>query len=117
MKPKNWVLPDRSPVAIVVGMLLLGPPTWPMNSAQQSSAGWREGGGQQDVRAAIQIMGLDLSMASYNPHYAPNMWIDLPPFGSTVECAIPGNQSFKGIREGPHSYNVEMDIGKAILGG
>jgi|PlaIllAssembly_1097288.scaffolds.fasta_scaffold117089_3 type II secretory pathway pseudopilin PulG len=105
--------------AIVVGMLLLGAAYVAMNSAQQSSAGVeRKVAAQQDVRAAIQIMGLDLSMASYNPHYAPNMWIDLPPFGSTVECTIPGNQSFKGIREAtPTAITVEMDIGESNLVG
>lgn len=105
--------------AIVMGMLLLGAAYVAMTSGQQSSAGVeRKVAAQQDVRAAIQIMGLDLSMASYNPHYAPNMWIDLPALGSRVECTIPGNQTFKGIREAtPTAITVEMDIGESNLAG
>jgi type II secretory pathway pseudopilin PulG len=105
--------------AILVGMLLLGAAYVAMNAGQQSSAGVeRKVAAQQDVRAAIQIMGLDLSMASYNPHYAPDIWHNLPGFGSVVQCTASGNQSFKGIREAtPTAITVEMDIGESNLVG
>ncbi len=105
--------------AILVGMLLLGAAYVAMTAGQQSSAGVeRKVAAQQDVRAAMQIMGLDLSMASYNPHYAPNIWHDLPGFGSTVQCTASGNQTFKGIREAtPTAITVEMDIGESNLVG
>jgi type II secretory pathway pseudopilin PulG len=105
--------------AILVGMLLLGAAYVAMNAGQQSSAGVeRKVAAQQDVRAALQIMGLDLSMASYNPHYAPNIWHDLPGFGSVVQCTASGNQAFKGIREATATaITVEMDIGESNLVG
>ncbi len=105
--------------AILVGMLLLGAAYVAMNAGQQSSAGVeRKVAAQQDVRAAIQIMGLDLSMASYNPHYAPDIWHDLPGFGSVVQCTASGNQSFRGIREAtPTAITVEMDVGESNLVG
>jgi hypothetical protein len=63
-------------------------------------------------------MGLDLSMASYNPHYAPDIWHDLPGFGSAVQCIASGDQTFKGIREAtPTAITVEMDIGESNLVG
>jgi type II secretory pathway pseudopilin PulG len=105
--------------AILVGMLLLGAAYVAMNAGQQSSAGVeRKVAAQQDVRAAMQIMGLDLSMASYNPHYAPNIWHDLPGFGAVVQCTASGDQTFKGIREAtPTAITVEMDIGESNLVG
>jgi prepilin-type N-terminal cleavage/methylation domain-containing protein len=105
--------------AILVGMLLLGAAYVAMTAGQQSSAGVeRKVAAQQDVRAAMQIMGLDLSMASYNPHYAPNIWHDLPGFGSVVQCTASGDQTFRGIREAtPTAITVEMDIGESNLVG
>jgi type II secretory pathway pseudopilin PulG len=105
--------------AILVGMLLLGAAYVAMNAGQQTSAGVeRKVAAQQDVRAALQIMGLDLSMASYNPHYAPDIWHDLPGFGSVVQCTPSGDQSFRGIREAtPTAITVEMDIGETNLVG
>ncbi len=101
--------------AILVGMLLLGAAYVAMNAGQQTSAGVeRKVAAQQDVRAAIQIMGLDLSMASYNPHYAAEIWHDLPVFGSVLQCIPSINQNLKGIREAtPTSITVEMDIGES----
>ncbi len=105
--------------AILVGMLLLGAAYVAMTAGQQSSAGVeRKVAAQQDVRAAMQILGLDLSMASYNPHYAPNIWHNLPGFGSMVQCTASGDQTFKGIREAtPTALTVEMDIGESNLVG
>jgi prepilin-type N-terminal cleavage/methylation domain-containing protein len=105
--------------AILVGMLLLGAAYVAMTAGQQSSAGVeRKVAAQQDVRAALQIMGLDLSMTSYNPHYAPNLWHDLPGFGSMVQCTASGDQTFRGIREAtPTAITLEMDIGESNLVG
>jgi type II secretory pathway pseudopilin PulG len=103
--------------AVLVGMLLLGAAYVAMNAGQQTSAGVeRKVAAQQDVRAAIQIMGLDLSMASYNPHYAVDMWFDLPPMGSIGNCNNPGNQTLRGIREAtPTAITLQMDIDESNL--
>jgi prepilin-type N-terminal cleavage/methylation domain-containing protein len=80
--------------AIFVGMVLMGAAYLAMNSGQQSSAGIeRKVAAQQDVRASLQTMGLELSMASYNPNYVSGIWHDLPPFGNIVQCTASGNQA------------------------
>ncbi len=88
-----------------------------MTSGQQSSAGVeRKVAAQQDVRGALQTMGLELSMASYNPNYVYGIWHDLPPFGNTVGCMASGNQAYKGIREAtPSSITIEMDVGESNM--
>lgn len=101
--------------AVFVGMVLMGAAYLAMNSGQQSSAGIeRKVAAQQDVRASLQTMGLELSMASYNPNYISGIWHDLPPFGSIVQCTASGNQAYKGIREAtPTSITIEMDVGES----
>jgi len=101
--------------AIFVGMVLMGAAYLAMNSGQQSSAGIeRKVAAQQDVRASLQTMGLELSVASYNPNYVSGIWHDLPPFGNIVQCTASGNQAYKGIREAtPTSITIEMDIGES----
>jgi prepilin-type N-terminal cleavage/methylation domain-containing protein len=102
--------------AIFVGLILMSAAYVAMTSGQQSSAGVeRKVAAQQDVRAAMQIMGLELSMASYNPFYMPNLWHNLPPVGSATKtsCTGSGDQTLKGIREAtPTAITVEMDIGE-----
>ena len=104
--------------AIFIGVLLMGAAYIAMTSGQQTSAGVeRKVAAQQDVRAAMQIMGLELSMASYNPHFMPNIWHDLPG-GGTVLCQGLGNQDYKGIREAtPTAITVQMDIGESNQAG
>ena len=105
--------------AIFVGLLLMSAAYVAMTAGQQSSAGVeRKVAAQQDVRAALQIMGLELSMASYNPHYMPNMWHDLPALGAKVDCKPSDKQQLKGIRKAtPWEIIVEMDIGESGLAG
>jgi len=105
--------------AIFVGLILMSAAYVAMTSGQQTSAGVeRKVAAQQDVRAAMQIMGLELSMASYNPNYMPNVWHDLPPSGSAISCTGSGDQTLKGIREAtPTAITVEMDIGESGLSG
>jgi prepilin-type N-terminal cleavage/methylation domain-containing protein len=105
--------------AILIGMMLIAAAYIAMTSGQQTSAGVeRKVAAQQDVRAAMQVMGLELSMASYNPYSMPNIWHDLPPPGGLVECQASGNQAYKGIREAtPTAITVEMDVGESSLVG
>ena len=102
--------------AIFVGLLLMSAAYVAMTAGQQTSAGVeRKVAAQQDVRAAMQIMGLELSMASYNPFYMPNLWHDLPAVGAMVDCTPKASdkQELKGIREAtPTAITVEMDIGE-----
>jgi prepilin-type N-terminal cleavage/methylation domain-containing protein len=105
--------------AILIGMMLIAAAYIAMTSGQQTSAGVeRKVAAQQDVRAAMQVMGLELSMASYNPYSFPNIWHDLPPMGNSMQCQPSTNQAFKGIREAtPTAITVEMDVGESGLVG
>ena len=105
--------------AVLIGVMLVAASYIAMTAGQQSSAGVeRKVAAQQDVRAAMQVMGMELSMASYNPHSMPNIWHDLPPLGNLVLCQGSGDQAFKGIREAtPTSITVEMDVGESSLVG
>jgi hypothetical protein len=68
---------------------------------------------QQDVRAAVDIMAMEIGMASYNPFLATGIWVQppsSPPSGN--DCVAAGNQTYKGIQEAtPSSVTVEMDMG------
>jgi prepilin-type N-terminal cleavage/methylation domain-containing protein len=64
---------------------------------------------QQDARAALDIMALEIRMASYNSNYAGGIWVEGP---NDPNCGtITANQGYKGIQEaGANSITVEMDI-------
>jgi prepilin-type N-terminal cleavage/methylation domain-containing protein len=100
--------------AIFIGLILMGAAYVAMTSGYQTSAGVeRKVSAQQDVRAALQVMGLELSMASYNPNYVSGIWQGLPLVGSTCAAAPPANLAYKGIQVAtPTSIMVEMDLGE-----
>ena len=95
--------------ALFVGGLLMSAVYFTMISGQKSSAGVeRKVAAQQDVRAALDIMALEIGMASYNPNYALGLWVQAP-----GDCAAAGTQSYRGIQEAtPMAITVEMDIGE-----
>jgi prepilin-type N-terminal cleavage/methylation domain-containing protein len=98
-------------LALFVGALLMSAIYVTMISGQKSSAGVeRKVAAQQDVRAALEIMAMEIGMASYNPFLATGIWVQ----GPTGDCTTPGNQTYKGIQEAtPTAITVEMDIGPA----
>jgi hypothetical protein len=69
---------------------------------------------QQDARAALDIMALEIGMASCNPNFATGIWVDGP--GPT--CGnIAVHQTYRGIQEATaNSITVEMDIRGAAAG-
>ncbi|MBN2516129.1 MAG: prepilin-type N-terminal cleavage/methylation domain-containing protein [Deltaproteobacteria bacterium] len=72
---------------------------------------------QQDARAALDIMALEIRMASYNSNYSAGIWTEGP---SNPNCGNPSpNQGYKGIQEaGADSITVEMDINEnSTIGG
>jgi prepilin-type N-terminal cleavage/methylation domain-containing protein len=97
-------------LALFVGAVLMSAIYVTMISGQRSSAGVeRKVAAQQDVRAALEIMAMEISMASYNPNFIPGIWTD----GSTCAGASP-NQAYKGIQEATATtITVEMDIGES----
>ena len=96
-------------IATSVGLIVMGAIYAGMNMGQRSSvAVERKVLAQQDARAALEIMALEIRMASYNPTYATGMWCD----GPSGNCGnLSANQTYKGIQEATaNSITVEMDI-------
>jgi len=93
--------------AIAVGMLLLGAIYTVMVSGEKSSVTMeRKVIAQQDARAALQIMALEIGMASYNSNFTASIWRN--PGDCTSAAA---NQTYKGIPlAATNSITVEMDI-------
>jgi prepilin-type N-terminal cleavage/methylation domain-containing protein len=96
--------------ALFIGVVLLGAIYVAMESGQRSSVAM-EGKvvAQQDVRATLEIMTLEIGMASYNPNFVPNIW------RTDGACANPSaNQAYKGIQVATvNSITVEMDNGES----
>jgi len=101
--------------ALFVGLLLLATVYFSMVSGQRSSVAI-EGKvtAQQDVRAILDVMALEIGMASYNPTFAPNLWT---------------NSLYRGIQPVPNpappnfftmdiALSVQMDLNEdGVLGG
>ncbi len=93
--------------ALLIGGILSGALMALIIAGQRSSGGVeRKVAAQQDVRAALEIMTLEVSMASYNPAFQRDFWVD--PNGCTT---LSPNQFCKGIQvASPTTLVVEMDI-------
>ena len=89
-------------VAMGVTMALMGAVYMSVNSAQRhSSAIERKLSAQQDVKPVLDLMGMEIGMASYNPT-AASLW---------------GGSLNRGIQEATtSSIRVEMDIGPGLDG-
>ena len=100
-------------MALFIGLILLAAIYVSVSTGQKSSAGVeRKVAAQQDIRAALEVMAMEISMASYNPNFISSLWIIPPPqAGACVGSST--NQQYKGIQEAtPTSLTVEMDIDK-----
>ena len=96
--------------ALFIGVVLLGAIYVAMEAGQRSSVAM-EGKvvAQQDVRAILEIMTLEIGMASYNPNFVTGVWLN-----PTGNCTAVGNQAYKGIQVATvNSITVEMDIGES----
>jgi prepilin-type N-terminal cleavage/methylation domain-containing protein len=94
--------------ALAVSLILLLAIGTAIESALKSSAGMeRKVIAQQDVRSALEIMSMEIRMASYNPTFANNNYLWIKP-----NCAgLSGNPTWKGIQSATaNSITVEMDI-------
>ena len=104
-KEKGFTLAETL-VALVVGMVLLLAIYSVVNMAQKSTTGI-EGKvvAQQDARVALEIMALEIRMASYSIYADDNIWVD------PVTCNHPQNPTYRGIRNATaNSITIEMDI-------
>jgi prepilin-type N-terminal cleavage/methylation domain-containing protein len=103
-KMKGFTLVELM-VAMGVTMVLMGAVYMSVNSAQRHSSGI-EGkvAAQQDVKPALDLMAMEIGMASYNPN-ASGIWLN------PTTCAAAGIQNYRGIQEATaNSITVEMDI-------
>jgi type II secretory pathway component PulJ len=95
--------------SLFIGLLLLSAIYFSVATGQKSSAALeRKVAAQQDVRAALQIMNLEISMASYNPNYSPGPW------RNAVDCTLAAatGQTNKGIQEATNNaLTLQMDLG------
>jgi hypothetical protein len=85
-----------------------------VNSAQRSSSGVeRRVIAQQDARGAMELMAMEIRMASYNPTLNSNIWVN------PADCfSVAANQTYKGIQEATaNSITIEMDVGGATADG
>ncbi len=95
-------------MAVFIGLILLGAVYVSMNSGQRTSAGVeRKVAAQQDVRSGLEVMAMEISMASFDPNLvAGSFWVN------PNTCTNPSaNQTYKGIQVAtPKSLTIEMDI-------
>lgn len=93
-------------MAVAVGLVILTAVLSAVVAGQRSSAGIeRKVTTGQDARIALEIMGAEIRMASYNPLYATGLWVD------PASCRAASEPSRRGIREATASaLTIEMDL-------
>jgi len=106
MKNQKGVTLIELMVAMGVTALLLTAVYMAVNSTQRHSTGIeRKIVAQQDAKAALDLMALEISMASYNPSFASGVW------RSPNDCNTAGVNDYRGIQEATaSSLTVEMDL-------
>ena len=96
-------------IALAVGMIILAAIYSTVNMGQRSTINLeRKVAANQDVRAALEMMSLEIQMASYNPrpdYETGAFWV------TSGTCTTSINQSYKGIQLATgSSITVEMNI-------
>lgn len=94
-------------VTLLVGMIVLSSIYLAVNTAQKSTAGIeRKVVAQQDIRGAIELMAMEIRMASYNPRLTTGNWRN-----PTVCSQVSANQTYGGIQEATATnITIEMDL-------
>jgi prepilin-type N-terminal cleavage/methylation domain-containing protein len=116
-KPSGFTLVEVL-ISIFVGLLIIAVIYAAVVTAQRSTANIeRRVVAGQDTRAALELMTIEIQMASYNPTNAPasdNMWMNP---GSCTAASV--NQNYRGIQAATGtSISVEADINEnGVIGG
>lgn len=101
-------------VAMAISMVMLFAIGMAIDSASRSSTGMeRKVMAQQDVRSVLELMAMEIRMASYNPTFTDTMWRgDAAAGGGITSCTAQStNLNYRGIQEATaNSITVEMDI-------
>lgn len=92
-------------VAVAVGLAILGAVYAAVWSGQRSATGIdRKVTTAQDARAALELMAMEIRMASYNPTYVPNPWTDI------AGCSA-GDATRRGIQNAAaDTIQIQMDL-------
>jgi len=99
-------------IAVAVGLLIMTAVYAIINMAQSSSVSvGRKVVTQQDARSVLDLMAMEIRMASYNPTMSTTIWSTIP----TAACASMGNVSpvpaSKGIQTATaNTILVAMDL-------
>ena len=93
--------------ALAIGLVVMGAIFVAMITGKRSSVGIEQRiSAAQDARASLEIMSVEIGMASFNPNFVPGIWRE------TGTCNNPSaSQAFRGIQVAtPNAITVEMDI-------
>ena len=122
MKKNGFTLVELI-IAIAVGLLILTAIYASINMAQRSSASvGRKVTTQQDARAVLDLMAMEIRMASYNPLVSPATWLSIPTIACTSMGSFSPVKANKGIQTvlGTPNANtiiIAMDLnGDGIIG-
>ncbi len=100
-------------IVIALGAILLAALTFALRSGLQSTTGIQiKTSAQEDSRLALQIMQIEIGMASYNPLLKADsaFWV-------TNACAGSSNQQYRGIQEATaNSLTIAMASGPGAGG-
>jgi prepilin-type N-terminal cleavage/methylation domain-containing protein len=114
MKKSGFTLVELM-VAIAIGMVVMLAVYSASNLAQRSSSSvGRKIVTQQDARAILDLMAMEIRMASFNPRRLTGIWRD----PASANCgALSANQAYKGIQNvTANAITVEMDVnGNGII--
>lgn len=93
-------------IAMGVTVVLMAAVFMAVNSARRhTSAVERKVTAQQDIKPALNLMALEIGMASYNPNDASGIWLN------PTTCLSAASQSYRGIQEATaNAIAIEMDI-------
>ena len=97
-------------IAIGISMLILGAIYMVVGFMQTNTSGVeRKVAAQQDVKPALDLMAMEIGMASFNPTFAISASLWVVPSGTCTNASP--NPTYRGIQEATTtSIAVEMDI-------
>ena len=97
-------------VALGIGVIMLAAIYSMVNLSQNTSSGMeRRVAAQQDEKTALELMAMEIGMASYNPNFTTGNWVI-----NTACATASANQNYLGIQEATStSITVEMDINES----
>jgi len=123
MREKGFTLIELI-MALAIGLVIMAAVYASVNMAQRSSTSvTRKVTTQQDVRAVLDIMAMEIRMASFNPNPQPlSTWDTIPTLATNANCPdvvrpCPGQTSppscrdYKGIQVAEaNRMHISMDL-------